>query len=217
MDNVRNWTQRKSIIVKAFVVWRTHKAALLDRKTTRLLRIIGPLLVGLLLSAGMASAEVNRFPEEPPIVLSHTPDMDAVQVPVDVVISVVWDRPMQPDTNFNVTGPDGIVSGLFRYYHDTNTITFLPDADLAPETRYTVLIVSQVALNGQMQQQTYQWTFETVTPTSVSIVSIGSANEDPGQSWWWSSWPWLMATISLLSLAGFLLIWSRRHWSVPTK
>jgi hypothetical protein len=110
-----------------------------------------------------------------------------------------------------VTGPEGFVQGEFRYDVDTYTVTFVPQNDLVPETRYGVLVAGQVDMEGQVQQTTYQWNFGTVTPTSVSIVSFGSTDDNPGQGWWWVSWPWLMAVISLFSLGGFLFVWNRRR------
>jgi hypothetical protein len=121
---------------------------------------------------------------------------------------------MQPDTNFMVTGPEGFIQGAFLYDRDTYTVTFLPENDFTPDTRYGVLVAGQVDIDGQVQQTTYQWNFDTVTPTSVSIVSFGSTDDNPGQSWWWFSWPWLMATISFLSLAGFLFVWNRRRSNI---
>jgi hypothetical protein len=211
VDTKRNWTKRKSLNAQTFVVLLALKTAILDRKSTKIFGAISLSLIGLLLFAGTALAEDNRIPKEPPIILAHSPDVDATQVPIESVIAVVWDRPMQPDTNFMVTGPEGFVQGEFRYDVDTYTVTFVPQNDLVPETRYGVLVAGQVDMEGQVQQTTYQWNFGTVTPTSVSIVSFGSTDDNPGHGWWWVSWPWLMAVISLFSLGGFLFVWNRRR------
>jgi hypothetical protein len=64
-------------------------------------------------------------------------------------------------------------------------------------------------MNRQVQQDAYQWNFNTVTPTSVSIVSFGPSDAAP--NWLWTSWPWLMGIISILSLVGFLFVWNRRR------
>ncbi len=177
----------------------------------RLLYIICLLLVWLVVFAGVGTAEDGRVPTEPPQILSHTPDIDAVQVPINGAISVVWDRPMQPDTDFTVTGPEGFLDGAFLYDPDTFTVTFLPEQNLIPDTRYGILVAGQVDIEGRVQQETYQWNFNTVTPTSVSIVSFDGRDEGLGQSWWWLSWPMLMGVVSILSLAGFWTIWSRRQ------
>jgi hypothetical protein len=214
VDTKRYWTERKSLIALTFVVLLALKTAILDRKSTKIFGAISLSLIGLLLFGGTALAEDNRIPKEPPVILAHTPDIDATQIPINSVIAVVWDRPMQPDTNFMVTGPEGFVQGEFRYDDNTYTVTFVPQSDLVPDTRYGVLVAGQIDIEEQVQQTTYQWNFSTVTPTSVSIASFGSNDNNPGQSWWWTSWPWLMAVISLFSLAGFLFIWNRRRLNV---
>jgi len=210
VDTIRNWTERNKRN-GASVVWHFREVSTFIRKFAIGFFVFSVFLPGLLFSAETAFAEESRIPKEPPTILSHTPETDATQVPVNGVISVVWDRPMHPDTNFTVTGPEGFVTGAFLYDPDTYTVTFLPDEDLTPDTRYGVLVTGQVDMDGQIQQTTYQWNFNTVTPTSVSIVSFGSPEKTPLQNWLWSSWPWLMLAISVLSLAGFLVIWGRRR------
>ncbi|MFZ0546511.1 MAG: Ig-like domain-containing protein [Candidatus Promineifilaceae bacterium] len=199
MDGKRIWTEK------------------IGTKNFRRLQIIGFLLIGLLVFTGIASAEGGRIPKEPPTILAHFPETDAVYISIDSTISVVWDRPMQPDTDFAVTGPEGFVRGTFLYDADTYTVTFLPDEELSPDTRYGVLVAGQIDMEGKVQQVPYQWNFSTVVPTAVSIVSFGAADRNPEQSWWWSSWPWLMAAVSLLSLAGFLFIWGRRRFFSPVE
>lgn len=165
---------------------------------------------------GIVAAEDSRVPKEPPIVLAHMPGVDATQVPVNGSVSVVWDRPMQLDTNFSVTSSEGFVAGTFIYEPDTFTVTFLPDGGFVPDTRYGVLVAGQVDMNGLVQRETYQWNFNTVTPTSVSVVSFGQTEDGLGFGWLWSSWPWLMAIISIFSLTGFLLIWGHRRLVNPS-
>jgi hypothetical protein len=177
----------------------------------RLFYIISLLVVWVVVFAGVGRGEDGRVPTEPPKVVSHTPDINAQQVPVNGVVSVVWDRPMRPDTDFTVTGPEGFVDGAFRYDPESFTVTFRPEQNLIPDRRYGVLVAGQVDLEGQVQQEAYLWNFNTVTPTSVSIVSFSTTDEGLGQSWWWLSWPSLMAAVSILSLAGFLTVWGRRR------
>jgi hypothetical protein len=188
-----------------------------NRKHIDRFSLLGLFLVGFLVFAGTVSADDKGIIEEPPTVFSHTPETDTTQVSVDVVIAVVWDRPMQPDTNFTVTGPEGFVQGTFRYDQESYTVTFLPDEDLTPDTRYGVLVAGQVDADGLIQEEPYQWHFSTVTPTSVSIVSFDSADENTLQSWLWASWPWLMAVVSIVSLVGFLGIWGRRRLISPAE
>jgi hypothetical protein len=171
----------------------------------------GLLLLLLLASAGTALANGSHIPIEAPVVLSYTPEADAVQFPVNGVITVVWDRPMLSDTNFRVTGPEGFVPGSFFYNPNVYTVTFIPDQNFAPDTRYGVLVAGQIDLEGNVQEEPLQWNFDTVTPTSVSLVTLSSDQNSQGH-WWWSAWLWLMVLISVLSLAGFLVLWGNRLW-----
>jgi hypothetical protein len=170
------------------------------------------LLAVLIFFVGSASAGNDKpAPHEPPTVVSHTPAVNEIQAPINGVVSVVWDRPMQPDTNFTVTGPEGFIPGAFWYDSSSYTVTFLPAYDFMPDTRYGVLVAGQIDINGQVQQAPYQWNFDTVAPPSVTIITFGTDNQSAWQNWWWSSWPWLMAAISIFSLIGFLIIWNHRR------
>lgn len=211
MDTKRYWKKHNKKFAYAKFVWHKLQTQKLSKKSIRFITAISFVLIGLFLSANVAAAEDNRIPKTPPAILYHSPESDATQVPVNGVISVVWDRPMQPDTNFTVTGPEGFVTGVFLYEPDSYTVTFMPDENFSPDTRYGVLVAGQADMNGQVQQEAYQWNFNTVTPTSVSIVSFGKLDNTPEQNWLWSYWPWLMGTISLMSLSGFLFVWNRRR------
>jgi hypothetical protein len=90
-------------------------------------------------------------------------------------------------------------------------VTFIPDQNFAPDTRYGVLVAGQIDLEGNVQEEPLQWNFDTVTPTSVSLVTLSSDQNSQGH-WWWSAWLWLMVLISVLSLAGFLVLWGNRLW-----
>jgi hypothetical protein len=111
----------------------------------------GLLLLLLLASAGTALADGSHIPIEAPVVLSYTPEADAVQFPVNGVITVVWDRPMLSDTNFRVTGPEGFVPGSFFYNPNVYTVTFIPDQNFAPDTRYGVLVAGNVHVSVQIE------------------------------------------------------------------
>jgi hypothetical protein len=209
VDTKRYWNKKDNPFARVRFVWRKLQPQATKGKAILFLAAITLLLIGLFFSADLASAEDNRIPKEPPAILHHSPDVNEAQVPINGVISVVWDRPMQPDTNFAVTGPEGFITGTFLYEPETLTVMFLPDKNLAPDTRYGVLVAGQTDMNRQVQQDAYQWNFNTVTPTSVSIVSFGPSDAAP--NWLWTSWPWLMGIISILSLVGFLFVWNRRR------
>ena len=210
MDILRIWTERYSNKGTPFV-WQLWEVSPIIGKLAVGFIIFGLFLHGVLFPTRVAAAEAGRVPKEPPAILAHSPEADATQVPVNSAISVVWDRPMQPDTYFSVTGPEGFVRGVFFYDPDIYTVTFSPDENLAPDTRYGVLVAGQIDTDGQVQQVPYQWNFSTVAPTSVSIVSFGSPAGNPLPDWLWASWPWLMVLISIFSLTGFMAIWGRRR------
>ena len=173
--------------------------------------LLSVLFAFLFVLAGSATAEGKPEPASPPTVVSHMPERNASLVPVNGAISVVWDRPMHPETNFKITGPEGFLSGVFFYDPETYTVSFIPEDNLKPDTRYGVLVAGQIDATGQVQQETYQWNFDTVSPTSVSLVYFGSGEEGLEQNWWWLSWPALMAVVSILSLSGVVIIWGRRR------
>jgi hypothetical protein len=81
-----------------------------------------------------------------PLVVSTTPADGAMDVLVDTAVSVVWSVPMEPDTDFVVEGPTGLISGTFAYDDVTQTVTFTPDADLADGTTYTVTVAGAVSV-----------------------------------------------------------------------
>ena len=187
-----------------------HNTSYIKPKSKGLLLLV-LFSVAFFILSGTTLAEDNSVPPRPPEILYHVPEIDAGQVPVNGAITVVWDRPMHPETNFKVSGPEGFLDGAFLYDPETYTVSFIPEQNLLPDTRYGVTVVGQVDIGGQVQQETYHWNFNTVSPTSVSLVSLNSAEEGLERSWWWPIWPALMVLVSFLSLGGFFILWSRRR------
>jgi len=141
-----------------------------------------------------------------PIVLSHSPAADAIQVPVDKVITVAWSQPMAAGTDFVVTGPMGFVGGTFAYDKLSYSVSFAPDNELEPAARYGVVVAGQTDAAGRVQNEVVQWSFDTVAPTSVLLAEF-DAKPTVRQAWWWTAWPWLMVLISAVSLTGFFRVW----------
>lgn len=107
-----------------------------------------------------------------PIVVSTAPANGATTVALDSAISVVWSIPMQPDTDFVVTGPGGMVAGSFTYHAGTQIVTFTPDANLHAGTTYNVSVsgaVSVGVLGGDsgVQQSPVNFSF-----TTISVVQM---------------------------------------------
>ncbi len=104
-----------------------------------------------------------------PIVVAYAPV--GTNVPVSSTVVVTWSIPMQPNTTFEVAGPDGPVSGAFAYDSDDWTVTFTPDADLATGAFYTVTVAGAQSVgvpggDSGVQQFPVTWTFLT-TPEAI--------------------------------------------------
>lgn len=116
---------------------------------------------------GPDSTKAVRYWRDP-LVVSTSPADGATVVPVDTDISVAWSVPMAPDTDFAVTGPNGVVPGSFAYAAASQTVTFTPDADLEPGTTYAVDIAGAVSVGvpggdtGSLQTP-YSFSFTTIT------------------------------------------------------
>ena len=103
-----------------------------------------------------------------PLVASHSPADGATAVPLDSAVSVVWSIPMQPDTDFMVMGPDGVIAGSFAYDTGTQTVTFTPDANLQAGTIYEVSINDAVSVgvpggDSGAQQSPVNFSFTTIS------------------------------------------------------
>lgn len=143
------------------------------------------------------------------MVVAFAPGVDAVGVPVNAVVSVRWNQPMNPNATFVVSGPSGVVEGEFAVHQQGLQVTFTPSVFLEPATRYDVLIANQRDAEGRVQKDPVHWSFQTVSPTSVSLTEF-TAKPSARQAWWWTAWPWLMLLISTFSLIGFVRVWGRR-------
>ena len=103
-----------------------------------------------------------------PIVVSHSPADGATDVSLDTTISVIWSVPMEPDTDFVVTGPGGTVNGAFTYDSGSQTVTFTPDVNLLAGTAYDVMIAGAVSVgvpggDSGIQQAPKSFSFTTIT------------------------------------------------------
>lgn len=143
-----------------------------------------------------------------PIVVDHFPADGASNQPIDTAISVSWSQATGVGTDFLVVGPDGPISGTFTYYANTYTYVFTPSALLAVGATYTVTAAGQIDAGGDSQQVPAQFSFDTMVPTSVELVTLAEKTTIT-DSWWWVSWPWLMVLMTAVSLVG--LVWIKRR------
>ncbi|MCI0728533.1 MAG: Ig-like domain-containing protein [Chloroflexi bacterium] len=111
-----------------------------------------------------------------PFVIGNGPPAGATGVPVDSTISATWNQAMPATTDFDVTGPNGPVSGAFSYDAGSQTVTFTPAAVLVPGATYTVTVSGQVDVAGHAQQVPLEWTFQTfVQQIYLPFVIAGGA------------------------------------------
>jgi hypothetical protein len=99
-----------------------------------------------------------------PIVVSFNPADGAANVPLSSTISVTWSHAMAANTDFQVDGPGGAVSGSFGYDPASFTVTFTPTLPLAANGVYTVLVTGEIDDRGGSQQVPVQWSFSVVSP-----------------------------------------------------
>ncbi len=117
-----------------------------------------------------------------PIVTSLTPAHGSANVLPNAVITAVWNQamPTTPNSDFQVMGPDGVVSGTFGYDDTTFTHVFTPSAPLTQGATYTVTLAGVVDVNGDVQQVPAVSVFSVFLPTSVSLSAF---NGQPVDLW----------------------------------
>ena len=109
-----------------------------------------------------------------PTVESTSPVADAVDVPVDTVVTATFSEAMDDTTittsSFTLDG----VAGSVSYDAGTDTATFTPTIDLAYETTYTATLSTAITdAAGNPLAAAYTWDFTTVpVPPGAVVVSI---------------------------------------------
>lgn len=122
-------------------------------------RWLAPLSLALLLAACTSGAL-------PVTLTSLTPADGATDVPVDTVLTAVFDRAIDGDTVDGaftlVADGGGAVAGTVALSGDGLTATFTPDADLAYATEYTATVAGTVATtDGVALGGDASWSFTT--------------------------------------------------------
>jgi len=127
----------------------------------------------------------------PPTVISTIPAGLATGVPFNQIVSATFSTAMNPatinGTTFTLTGPGATpVTGLVAYAAISNTLTFTPTANLAPNTTFTATITTGAQnLAGTALANNYVWTFTTgaapavISPEIVSTVPANAAANVP--------------------------------------
>jgi hypothetical protein len=122
----------------------------------------------------------------PTTVISTVPVNGATGVPINQALSATFSVAMNPATidgaTFTLTGPGATaVTGVVAYVAAGSVATFIPAANLAPNTLYTATITTGAEdLADVGLAANYVWTFTTgttvvVTPTVISTVPLNGA------------------------------------------
>lgn len=123
-----------------------------------------------ILATGCAEDDANEIMGVCPIVLSSVPMDEAVDVPLDQVISVTFNEEVNPETvnsdTFKVSGGSDL-AGTVSY--SEMTAYFTPSVDLLPNTIYTGTITTGVKDSlGNALQENYVWSFKTIPQIILS-------------------------------------------------
>jgi hypothetical protein len=122
-----------------------------------------------------------------PLVISTSPVNLATSVPLNQIITATFNEKMNPATiipaSFSLSSAKKSteeVVGVLSYNQTNNTMSFVPNPQLTPNTTYTGTVKSTVMdLNGNALQANYVWTFSTgliVNPTVISTDPINLAS-----------------------------------------
>ncbi len=114
-----------------------------------------------------------------PMVISTDPTNNAVNVPLDKVVSATFSEPMNSstitNTSFVIRNGATIISGSISY--SGSTATFTPDLPFTSGTLYTGTITTGAKnLLGVSLTSDYVWTFTTLTGTIPVVISTDPAN-----------------------------------------
>lgn len=144
-------------------------------KTKKLLSTIAILFIALI--SGCASDDFNEVVGVCPVVSSTNPINGAFGVPLNQVVTVVFNEEMNPATinqsSFIVSVSGTPVAGTVTY--SGLTATFTPSSRLGTNTLYTGTIKTLVKdVDGNALQTDYVWTF--TTGLSPLVVSTDPAN-----------------------------------------
>jgi len=120
-----------------------------------------------------ASADTNL-----PIVVDGNPTDLATNVAVNQSLNATFNKDMNPATintnNFTVTGPGSAsVAGTVTYDATSQTATFIPATNLAPDTTYTNTVTTNATdLAGNPLATNVVWTFTTGSQADTNLLAI---------------------------------------------
>ncbi|MCC5805059.1 MAG: carboxypeptidase regulatory-like domain-containing protein [Opitutales bacterium] len=117
---------------------------------------------------------------DPPVLVSFTPEDDAVQIDPRAVIRVAFNEPLRREPiEVVLTGPGGPVAGAVSLGLNDQVVVFTPEIELEPNATYTVSVSGIVDLAGNVaEDEPFTATFDTIRtigPTVADIVIAGDA------------------------------------------
>ena len=108
--------------------------------------------------------------EAAPAVTDRSPVVDAVDVPVDAVVSVTFDEAIESGSAVSVTPQGGSeVEGGTVWDEASLTLTFTPDAAFAEGTLYGVSVTGVADADGN-ETPTQDWSFTTAADVTAPVV-----------------------------------------------
>ena len=117
-----------------------------------------------------------------PTVTATNPTNLATNVPLNQAITVTFNEEINPSTinssSFKIVGTNAVVGAIS---YSGVTATFVPSANLTPNTTYVGTITTSVKdLNGNALQQDYIWTFSTGATLQPMVASTTPINNEIG-------------------------------------
>lgn len=124
-----------------------------------------------LMTTGCAEDDAEEIVGVCPIVVSTIPIDEAVDVPLDQVISAIFNEELNAETinseTYSVSGASEL-AGTLSY--SGITAFFTPSADLLPFTTYTGTVTTGVKDPfGNALQEDYVWSFTTIPEVTLSV------------------------------------------------
>jgi hypothetical protein len=123
-----------------------------------------------------------------PLVISTVPADNAINVPLNQVLSATFNKPMNIETitsnSFTVSGLTAVTGAIsFTSTATTTTVNFTPSSNLQLNTTYTAVITSGVKdTMGNAMQVDYVWSFSTgnvILPRIISTDPLNAATNVP--------------------------------------
>jgi len=118
----------------------------------------------------------------PPTIVSTLPADGTIGAATNASIAVVFDMPMNPfdSDHFGLRFDQTDVAGVINTSADGLTITFAPEADLAPETSFEGFVLAGArSVNGAGLAENFRWNFTTGTEADLDpphVVSTAPPN-----------------------------------------